>query len=1040
MFASNTFGRSSYQSALGTIPASALGLLSMLSDPSSAVRSAALRSLLKCVDTQWHEVAESLPDLEAISEDMMWSEEDRQYAAAIASRVYFHLEEPIHALRLAIVSGKTQHWAVNATRDAYTESLVRAAIQLYVQLRTEGASTSSSVAVSTSTTTSTSKQPKEQQSDMVDIAQLEQVVDAMLERCYADREYTHALGIALESQHADKLQQVLSRSFSCSTDSEIQATLQYALHACVNLVSSKAFRLQALEVLAEEYSTYINSTSFSTTNSPDWSTYCKIYQMLNRPQVVANIIDTLLSNDSKKKELDILMAYQLSFDLVNSGDMGFVNRVASALTVRDEKVLKVLVGGFSGELALSFLHKQSDTDPLIMENLKKSLDEKGGRNSVLHNCAVISHSYMNAGTTNDVFLRDHLDWMKKASNWAKFSATASLGVIHASHTSESMALLEPYLPPSPEENPVIAAGGYAEGGSLYALGLIHGSNAACDSNKRLEACAYLRNHLRRSHANEVISHGAALGVALTAAGSNDLDIVSELKELLYTDSAVAGEAAGIAIGLVLVGAGYSSINPSSDGVPADDSLSELVQELKHYSRDTQHEKIIRGISIGLALMAYRQEEQADATLEEMRSDRDPVIRYGATYGLALAYCGTGSNKAVRILLHTAVSDVSDDVRMAAVIGLAFVLYQTPERVPQLVRLLLESFNPHVRYASCISVGIAMAGTGDPESIHLLEPMMEDMTDYVRQGALLGTSMVYMQQSDTCNGRKIKSFREKMSNMLRDKHQSTLTKMGAILGTGILDAGGRNCSLDFGERNGFTKLNTVVGLVLWLQHWHWFPMMHMLSLALTPTFTIALNKDFKYPKNFEIQCLAKPSIFSYPKRLEEKKEEKKKRVETVMLSTTAKEKARLARRKAKEESLGIEASGSMEVDKAIEEKKETMEMEVDTAAEEPPTSKKKREVEPSSFILKNPSRITKIQLDFISIDVNQRYRPIRGEGKLTGGVILVSDASPEEEEDLGVVKAPYMEDEADPPEPFEWAPPGHPDYINPIVVTDHDKTD
>lgn len=404
-----------------------------------------------------------------------------------------------------------------------------------------------------------------------------------------------------------------------------------------------------------------------------------------------------------------------------------------------------------------------------------------------------------------------------------------------------MALLEPYLPPSPEENPVVATGGYAEGGSLYALGLIHGSNAACDSNRRMEACAYLRNHLRRSHANEVISHGAALGVALTAAGSNDLDIVSELKELLYTDSAVAGEAAGIAIGLVLVGAGYNSISSPSDDVPVDDSLSELVQELKHYSRDTQHEKIIRGISIGLALMAYKQEEQADATLEEMRSDRDSVIRYGATYGLALAYCGTGSNKAIRILLHTAVSDVSDDVRMAAVIGLAFVLYQTPERVPQLVKLLLESFNPHVRYASCIAVGIAMAGTGDPESIHLLEPMMEDMTDYVRQGALLGISMVYMQQSDTCNGRKIKSFREKMSNMLRDKHQSTLTKMGAVLGTGILDAGGRNCSLDFGERTGFTKLNTVVGLVLWLQHWHWFPMMHMLSLALTPTFTIALNK-------------------------------------------------------------------------------------------------------------------------------------------------------------------------------------------------------
>merc|ERR1712038_1313772 len=97
-----------------------------------------------------------------------------------------------------------------------------------------------------------------------------------------------------------------------------------------------------------------------------------------------------------------------------------------------------------------------------------------------------------------------------------------------------------------------------------------------------------------------------------------------------------------------------------------------------------------------------------------------------------------------------VSDVSDDVRMAAVIGLAFVLYKTPHRVPQLVKLLLESFNPHVRYASCMAVGIAMAGSGDSESIALLEPMLTDMSDFVRQGALLGTSLVYMQQGDSCN--------------------------------------------------------------------------------------------------------------------------------------------------------------------------------------------------------------------------------------------------------------------------------------------------
>lgn len=411
-----------------------------------------------------------------------------------------------------------------------------------------------------------------------------------------------------------------------------------------------------------------------------------------------------------------------------------------------------------------------------------------------------------------------------------------------------MHLLQPYLPANPADadgeagggHTVSPSGGYAEGGSLYALGLIHGSHAGSSAEKRKETADFLRTHLRASHANEVISHGAALGVGLTSMGSGQLTIINELKELLDTDSAVAGEAAGMAIGMVLMGTGAGSTHNS---LPAQDKeeIMELVSEVKNYAHETQHEKIIRGISMGLALMQYGQEENADAFIEEMRSDRDSVMRYGAQYALALAYCGTGSNKAIRILLHTAVSDVNDDVRMASVIGLAFVLFKTPERVPELVKLLLESFNPHVRYASCMAVGIAMAGTGDSESIAMLEPMLDDMTDYVRQGALIGTAMLYMQQSDSCNGRKIRSFRERLSSIISEKHQSTLTKMGAILSTGVIDAGGRNCSLTLGSRNSFTKMTSAVGLVLWLQHWHWYPMMHMFSLAVTPTYTIGLNK-------------------------------------------------------------------------------------------------------------------------------------------------------------------------------------------------------
>lgn len=1005
--------------AASTVPSSgsvatASGYIALLQEPDVTLRKHALAKLLGCVDSLWHEVAESLPDLETIAEDLDLPLEMRQTAAAVASRVFFHLEEPSQALRLALEAGEA-HFDLQ-TKSPYVERLITAALDAYIQERRK----------LTDDGAGHGKEPKEELG--ISMEQLQAMVYRLLEASCASGKYEHALGIALEAQETNKLNDIL---LSSGPDTSL---LKYALQSSIKIVTSKMFRQEALKVIAECLEKILNETT--KTAAVD---LIVVYQLLGNADSVADVLARLLNGS----EEDSLLGFQLCFDLVDSGDQAFVTRVAkrlqatvpegdNSIKARWAQADKVMVGGFSSELALSFLHKQSNADRLIMETVKKSLEERGsgGRSSVLHNAAVITHSYLHAGTTNDAFLRDYLDWMKKASNWAKFSATASLGVIHAGHITEAMHLLQPYLPANPSDDadgggsPVAPSGGYAEGGSLYALGLIHGSHSGSNAEKRKETADFIRTHLRASHANEVISHGAALGVGLTCMGSGELTVVNELKELLDTDSAVAGEAAGMAIGMVLMGTGAGSINNS---LPPQDKeeIMELVSELKNYAHETQHEKIIRGISVGLALMQYGQEENADAFIEDMRSDRDPVLRYGAQYALALAYCGTGSNKAIRILLHTAVSDVNDDVRMASVIGLAFVLFKTPERVPQLVKLLLESFNPHVRYASCIAVGIAMAGSGDPESIAMLEPMLDDMTDYVRQGALIGTAMLYMQQSDTCNGRRVRSFRERLASIISEKHQSTLTKMGAILSTGILDAGGRNCSLMLGSRNGFTKMTSAVGLVLWLQHWHWYPMMHMFSLALTPTYTIGLNKDFKFPKKFEVVCNAKPSAFAYPKKLEEKKEEKKKRVETVTLSTTAKEKARLARKRAKE------GGTTMDIEKDDSEKKEPEDkdekMEVDKEEEEEKKVKKKREPEPTSFRVGNPARITTAQSSFCAFDFTQRYRPIRPELK-PFGVIILTDSTPGETEDLGAVKAPSLEPEGEcaPPEPFEWAPPGHPE--------------
>ena len=539
---------------------------------------------------------------------------------------------------------------------------------------------------------------------------------------------------------------------------------------------------------------------------------------------------------------------------------------------RIAKLGSILSGTFTGELMLSFLYSKTDSDMLLMKKIKTAVEN---RNSVLHHAAVVAHSYLNFGTTVDTFLRENLDWMGRATNWAKFTATASLGVIHKSHVKESMTLLQPYLPSGG-----VSASPYSEGGALYALGLIHVNH---QDERGSERQSYLETALRNAGTDETIQHGACLGLGLTAFAKHDLGLYETLKNVMFSDSADAGEAASLSIGLVLFGAGSASETQGS-----------IVTELLAYAHDTKHEKIIRGACLAVALMMYGREEEADGLIEQMTRDRDPVIRYGAMFTIAMAYCGTANNSAIRRLLHVAVSDVSDDVRRAAVTCLGFLLFRTPEQVPKLVSLLSESFNPHVRYGSCLAVGIACAGTAKNEALQLLEPMMDDPVDYVRQGAMMALAMVMMQESDA-KSPTVAKIREKIQHIISDKHQTTMTKMGAILAQGMLDAGGRNVVISMVSRTGFAKMSAVVGLMVWSQHWFWYPYMHFLELAFQSTAVIGLNKDLLMPKSFSAICRAKPSCFAYPKHLEEQKEEKKELVATAILSTTAKAKARQAKK-------------------------------------------------------------------------------------------------------------------------------------------------
>lgn len=333
----------------------------------------------------------------------------------------------------------------------------------------------------------------------------------------------------------------------------------------------------------------------------------------------------------------------------------------------------------------------------------------------------------------------------------------------------------------------------------------------------------------------------------------------------------------------------------------------------------------------------------------------------------------------------------------------------------------------------MALGIACAGTGLKDAIALLEPMTNDPVNYVRQGALIASALILVQHNEaSCF--KVTHFRQLYSKVISDKHEDVMAKFGAILAQGIIDAGGRNCTISMQSRTGHTNMGAVVGMLVFCQFWYWYPLTHFLSLAFTPACLVGLNADLKMPK-VEFKSSGKPSQFAYPPPLEEKTKTKTEKVETAVLSITAKHKRKEAEKK-KEEKMEVDDDKKDEG----QEKEKKVSLSSSSAATSTSTSvflsssfeqkveekkeeeKKEKEKEPDFEHLQNPARVMKTQLKVLSLKEGSRYRPVKELSH--GGVIMLKNVSPDDTEDLvEMVEAggpkTEEEEEPEPPEPFEW---------------------
>lgn len=480
-------------------------------------------------------------------------------AGLVASKVFYHLGSFEDALTYALGAGDL--FDVNA-RTEYVETIIAKCIDFYIQQR---------VALIDAPNDAKPIDPR-----------LEGIVNKMIQRCLDDGQYRQALGIALETRRMDIFEAAISRS------EDMNAMLAYAFQVTMSLIQNRAFRNTVLRCLVKLYRGLA---------VPDYVNMVQCLIFLEDPLAVAEILNKLTTST----DTDVLMGYQIAFDLYESATQQFLTQVLQALrstapipsalsstykpqgtdstqkkdttessdeppaaesevevTASEEdivpersldsltasekshqenieKLIQILSGEVSIDLQLQFLIRSNHADLQILRATKEAV-----RVSICHTATVIANAFMHSGTTSDQFLRDNLEWLARATNWAKFSATSSLGVIHRGHESESLALMQSYLPK--ESGP---SSGYSEGGGLYALGLIHANHGA-------NIIEYLMAQLKDAQ-NENVRHGGCLGLGLAAMGTHRSDIYEQLKFNLFQDDAVTGEAAGIAMGSVMLG-------------------------------------------------------------------------------------------------------------------------------------------------------------------------------------------------------------------------------------------------------------------------------------------------------------------------------------------------------------------------------------------------------------------------------------------------------------------------------------------------------
>ena len=918
----------------------ATSFLALLQEDDTKMKSIALDKINLLVDQHWPEISDYIRTFKDYYEKKILPEKQK-LLALILSKLYYNLEDYTEAVEWAL---KSEDSFNIKEKSLYVNTILKKMLDKYIEIRKHNFFNRENL------------KPIDKR--------INSIIENVFNNCLKDNRLYQALGFCIESYDLDRLTKAIESS------KEIIKNLDFVYDIAQNYVVNKEYNSVLIDHILKLLIKHAKKEYMEITS-------CQFF--LNNSDALASTLLNIL-----KEEEDPSIAYQIAFDLYDNQNPNYLRLLTKTIkTINEEKKLnlsdkienleKILTGEISREIILKTLKKYNHFDLKYQEELMKSV-EKGG--SIENLGVILTNSFSNSHTGNDEFITKNMNFITKATNWARFVATASLGVINMGNTKNSRTIMRDYLPGGSKSRSI-----YCIGGAYYGIGLIHaGTNDP-------EIMAFFNEALsRRENNKEAIQHGIYLGIGLLAMATHDQDLYERVREGIYTDDAIIGEAAGYAVGLIMAG----SKDPGA------------IDDLIKYVHDTQHEKIIRAIAIALALIVYNAGEAADTLIEELSKEKDPILRYGAMYCIGMAYCGTGNTTMLQKLIKFSVSDVSDDVRRAALINIGFLEIKTPDilfKNLKVLGLLSESYNSHVRFGASMAIGIACAGSGKVNPYKVIEPLFTDPSYLVRQSALISSGLIFS-QTTLKQEEGIKEFTENLSKILEDKDEHLLIKFGAMISKGLMNLGGKNCVINLVSNTGENKMKSIIGMCLFTQYYYWFPMVHMLNLSVSPTFLFNLDDKLKIPINYKMMSKAKPSIYGYPKEEEKDKKKKEIKAEVAVLSTHTRNKAKSKKTgtlsmvdikssgiAGKNSSIDLKPSPSGKIPSTDkEEKNEENKGEKKEENKEEEIKIDTSKVEPEEEELTNPIRILPLQRKVIYQLNNSDFEPIT-HGRYSGFLML-----------------------------------------------------